>query len=79
MQTMLVPNFLNNFCCADIFDFNANKRMWQWQSVETVVLARHYSTAYLSKLLSKGRGGGGFNPCPSVFRALFMDLYIWAK
>ena len=25
------------------------------------------------------RKGGGFNPCPNVFRALFMDLYIWAK
>ena len=76
---MLVPNFLNNFCCADIFDFNANKRMWQWQSVETVVLARHYSTAYLSKLLSKGRGGGGSTLAQVFLEHFFMDLYIWAK
>ena len=40
MRTILVPNCLNNFCCADILNCNANKRMWQWQWVETVVLAK---------------------------------------
>ena len=28
------------FFVADILNFDANKRMWQWQWVETVVLAR---------------------------------------